>query len=145
MICRRASDAGTGCAVRSVPVEMFQEPDGVVSGGKDPGLGLGGVLAQADRSTVAQPPVLVDQPVQQVGEMPAISSSAARTASVISSRRVGIAHRGQDVGGVGALRGALAHQSGLLEAGQREVEKTVGTVVLGKAVAEVGQHAVVEA
>ncbi|MFC9429616.1 hypothetical protein [Streptomyces sp. NPDC056987] len=56
----------TGHAVRSVPVEVFQEPDGVVSGGKDPGHGLGGVLAQADRSAVASPPVLIDQLVQQV-------------------------------------------------------------------------------
>jgi hypothetical protein len=49
-----------------VPEEVFQEPDGVVSGGKDPGLGLGGVLAQADRAAVAAPPVLIDQLVQQM-------------------------------------------------------------------------------
>ena len=56
-----------------------------------------------------------------------------------------VAHRGQDVGGVGALRGALAHQSGLLQAGQREVEEAVGTVALQQTLAEVGQHTVVEA
>jgi hypothetical protein len=55
-----------------------------------------------------------------------------------------VAHCGQDVGGVGALRGAFAHQSGFLEAGQREVEETVGAVVLGETGAEVGQHTVVE-
>lgn len=33
-----------------MPVEMFQEPDGVVAGGVDPGLGPGGVLAEADRA-----------------------------------------------------------------------------------------------
>lgn len=48
------------------PVEVFQESDGVVSGGKNPGLGLGGVLAQADRPAVAESPVLMDQLVQQV-------------------------------------------------------------------------------
>ena len=56
-----------------------------------------------------------------------------------------VAHRGQDVGGVGALRGALAHEPGLLEAGQREVEEAVGAAALGETLAEVGQHAVVEA
>lgn len=56
-----------------------------------------------------------------------------------------VTDRGQNVGGVGALRGALAHQAGLLEAGQREVEKAVGAVAFGETVAEVGQHTVVEA
>ena len=49
------------------------------------------------------------------------------------------------MGGVGALRGALAHQTGLLETGQREVEEAVSAVALGETVTEVGQHAVVEA
>ncbi|WP_274910904.1 hypothetical protein [Streptomyces sp. WZ-12] len=49
------------------------------------------------------------------------------------------------MGGVGALRGALAHESGLLQARERQIEKTVGAVVLGETLAEVGQHAVVEA
>lgn len=53
--------------------------------------------------------------------------------------------RGQDVGGVGALCGALAYQAGLLEAGQGEVEEAVGAVALSETVAEVGRHAVVEA
>ncbi|GAB2772152.1 hypothetical protein GCM10027073_01310 [Streptomyces chlorus] len=56
-----------------------------------------------------------------------------------------VADRGQDVGGVGAPRGALTHQPGLLETGRREVEEAVGAVVLGEAVTEVGRHAVVEA
>ncbi|WP_253911351.1 hypothetical protein [Streptomyces sp. CNQ-509] len=59
-------DTGAGRSVHSVPVEVFQEPDGVVPGGHDPGLGLGGVLAQADRTAVATSPVLVDQLVQQM-------------------------------------------------------------------------------
>jgi hypothetical protein len=57
-------DARAGRAVRSVLVEVFQEPDGIVSDGKDPGFGLGGVLAQADRPPVATSPVLVDQLIQ---------------------------------------------------------------------------------
>lgn len=56
-----------------------------------------------------------------------------------------VAHRGQDVGGVGALRGALAYESGLLQAGERQIKKTVGAVILGEALAEIGQHTVVEA
>jgi hypothetical protein len=40
---------------------------------------------------------------------------------------------------------AFAHQPGILETDEREVEHTVGAVVLGEAVAEIGQHAVVEA
>jgi hypothetical protein len=56
-----------------------------------------------------------------------------------------VAHRGQDVGGVGALRGALAHESGLLETLQRQIQQAVGAVLTSQPVAEVGQHAVVEA
>lgn len=48
------------------------------------------------------------------------------------------------MGGVGALRGAFTHV-GILESNQREVQEPVGTVALGEALSEVGQHAVVEA
>lgn len=137
-------DTGTGGAVGSVPGEVFQEPDGIVSGGEDSGLGLGGVLAQPDRSTVAEPPVLIDQLVQQVwgrvGDF--FECGTDRFGDQLQAGKV--THRGQDVGGVGALRGAFAHQSGLLEAGQREVEEPVGTAVFGEPVAEVGRHAVME-
>ncbi|WP_078937721.1 zinc ribbon domain-containing protein [Streptomyces virginiae] len=47
-------------------VKVFQKPEGIVSRGEDPRLGLGGVLAQADRSAVAEPPILIDQLVEQV-------------------------------------------------------------------------------
>ncbi|MEV4450371.1 transposase [Streptomyces mirabilis] len=47
-------------------------------------------------------------------------------------------------GGVGALRGAFAHQPSLLETGQREIKEAVGAAVLSEPVAEVGQHAVVD-
>lgn len=56
-----------------------------------------------------------------------------------------VTHRGQGMGGVGALGCALVHQAGLLEAGQCEVEEAVSKVVFGETVSEVGQHAVVEA
>ncbi|GGZ19612.1 hypothetical protein GCM10010327_58390 [Streptomyces nitrosporeus] len=137
-------DAGTGRAVRSVPVEMFQKPGSVVSGGQDPGRGLGGVLAQVDRPAVTQSPVLVHEPVEQVrghtGDF--FECGADRLGDQLQAGQV--THRGQDVGGVGALRGPLAHQAGLLETDQREVEETVSTVTFSETVAEVGQHAVME-
>lgn len=55
-----------------------------------------------------------------------------------------VTHRGQDMGGVRALGGALADETSLLQAREREVEETVGSATLGETVAEVGQHAVVE-
>jgi hypothetical protein len=56
-----------------------------------------------------------------------------------------VTHRVQDMSGVSALRGALAHESGLLQTRERQIEKTVGAVALGEALAEVGQDAMVEA
>ncbi|GAA4486513.1 hypothetical protein GCM10023191_012840 [Actinoallomurus oryzae] len=49
------------------------------------------------------------------------------------------------MGGIGALRGAFAHEPGILATGRREVQEAVGAIALGETVAEVGQHAVVEA
>lgn len=137
-------DARTGRVVRSVLVDVFQEPDGIVSSGKNPGHGLGGVLAQADRPAVAEPPALVDQPVEQVRGRGGyfFECGAYRLGDQLQPGQV--THRGQDVGGIGALRGALAHQPGLLETGQREVEETVGAAVFSETIAEVGQHTVVE-
>ncbi|GAA4803131.1 hypothetical protein GCM10023220_35370 [Streptomyces ziwulingensis] len=127
-----------------MPVEVFQEPDGIVPGGQDSGRGLVGGLAQADWPTVAAAPLLIDQFVQQVrghtGHF--FECGADRLGDQLQAGQV--AHRGQDVGGVGALRGALAHQSGLREAGQREVEEAVSAIAFGETVTEVGQHAVVE-
>ncbi|MFD4144338.1 hypothetical protein [Streptomyces sp. NPDC058572] len=94
----------------------------VVAGGEDPGPGPGGVLA---RAAVAAPPVLVEQAGRQV--------------------RSSVGHFLRDVGGVGALGGALVHGAGFLQAGEREVEEAVGAVALGEVLAEVGRHAVVEA
>lgn len=124
---------------------MLQQPAGVVAGGEDQGLGPGGVLAQADRTAIATPPLLVNQADQQ---MPG------RTGHFLqrSTDRLGdqfqpgqVTRRGNDVGGIGALRGAFAYGSGLLQAGERQIEETVGTAAMGEALAEVGRHAVVEA
>ncbi|GLY83546.1 hypothetical protein Airi02_014760 [Actinoallomurus iriomotensis] len=52
-----------------------------------------------------------------------------------------VAGRGQDMGRIGALRGALTHEPCVLETSQREIEQLVGTIALGETVAEVGQHA----
>lgn len=49
------------------------------------------------------------------------------------------------MGGIGALRGALAYESGLLQTGECQIEKTVGAAIPDDSFAEVGQHAVVEA
>ncbi|MER7057773.1 hypothetical protein [Streptomyces sp. NPDC000351] len=137
-------DARAGRVVCSVPVEVFKEPDRVVSGGEGPDLGLGGVLAQADRPAVADPPVLVDQLVEQVrgGTGAFFERGADRLGDQLQPGQV--APRGQDMGGIGALHGALAHQPGLLETGQREVKEAVSTVVFSETVAKVGQHAVME-
>ncbi|MBB5939230.1 hypothetical protein [Streptomyces zagrosensis] len=53
--------------------------------------------------------------------------------------------RGQDVGGVGALPAAPADQADGPDVLQRQAEKSVRPVFLSQALAEVGEHAVVEA
>ncbi len=56
-----------------------------------------------------------------------------------------VAHRGQHMGGVGALGSALTHQPGLGEPGQGEIEQPVGAVSFREPVAEIAQHTVMEA
>ena len=56
-----------------------------------------------------------------------------------------VPHGGQDVGGVGALGGAVADQPGLFQPGQGQVKEPVGPAVLQQPAAEIAQHAVVEA
>ena len=56
-----------------------------------------------------------------------------------------VTHRGQDMRGIGALRGAFTHQSGVLHAGQGEIEEAVGAVALDETLAEVAQDTVMEA
>jgi hypothetical protein len=127
-------------------VQVLEQPAGAPAGGEDSGLGPGGVLAQSNRAAVAAPPVLVDHPDQQ--QMPGgaghlLQRGADRLGDQFQPRQA--AHRGRHMGGVGALTGALAHQSGLLQALQRQIQQTVDAIVTGQALAEVGQHAVVEA
>ncbi|MFF4740870.1 hypothetical protein ACFY2W_34015 [Streptomyces sp. NPDC001262] len=62
-----------------------------------------------------------------------------------SSSRVRSRTAARTWGGIDALCGAFTHESGRLEARERQIEKTVGAVVLGEVLTEVGQHAVVEA
>ncbi|GED83197.1 hypothetical protein TNCT6_02820 [Streptomyces sp. 6-11-2] len=134
-----------GPVARSVPAEAFQQPAGVVAGDEDSRLGPGGVLAQTDRPAVAAAPLLVDQADQQMSGCAGDFFQRGTDCLGDQFQPGQVAHCGEHVGGVGALRGSIAHESGLLQAGERQIEKTVGTVVLGEALAEVGQHAVVEA
>lgn len=124
---------------------MFQQSEGVGAGGVDPGLGPGGVLAQAHRAAVAASPLLAHQVVQQVrdsaGEF--FQSSPGRLGDQLQPGQV--VHRGQHMGGIDALRGGFTYQPGVLEAGQREIEQAGGAIAPGEALTEVGQHTVMEA
>nr|WP_245550875.1 hypothetical protein [Nocardia niigatensis] len=48
------------------------------------------------------------------------------------------------MGGVGARGGAFAHQPGLGESGQSEIEQPVGAVTFGEPMAEIAEHTVME-
>lgn len=138
-------DAGTGQAFRPVLPDVLDQPDGVASGGEDPGFEAGGVPAQTDQTAVAAPPLLVGQAGQQVRSC--VGQLFQRGADGLGDQfQPGqVAHRGQDMGGVRALSSALADETGLFQAREREVEDAVGSAVLDETVAEVGQHAVMEA
>ncbi len=124
---------------------MLQQSACVLAGREDPGLGPGGVLARTHLTAVAAPPFLVDQAGQQVPGRAGclLQRGADRLGDQLQPGQV--THRGQDVGRVGALRGALAHEPGVLQAGQGQVQEPVRAVVFEKALPELGQHAVVEA
>ncbi|MEY9940490.1 hypothetical protein ABH932_005296 [Streptacidiphilus sp. MAP5-52] len=134
-----------GPVTQPVLVEAFKQPAGVVAGGQDPGLGPGRVLSQPDLAAIAAAPVLINQAGQQVpgraGRL--LQRGTGRLGDQFQPGQV--AHRGQHVGGVGALGGALADQTGLLQAGQSKVQEAVRAPVLHQPLPEVGQHAVVEA
>ncbi|OKI97209.1 hypothetical protein [Kitasatospora sp. CB01950] len=84
-----------------------------------------GVHAQASRSAVAAAPVLLDHAGQRVadGAGEFFQSGAHRLGDQFQAGQV--AHRSQDVGGVGVLGGALACQPGVLQPGQGEAEEAV--------------------
>jgi hypothetical protein len=93
----------------------------------------------------AASPVLIDQAVQRVSGSAGqfLQGCAHGLGDQLQAGQV--AHGGQDMGGIGALGGALANQSGLLQTGQGQIEKPVRPPVLQQAVTEVTEHAVVEA
>lgn len=126
-------------------LEVLQQSTGVRAGGEDPGLGPSGVLTQAHRTAVAAPPFLIDQTDQRVRG--SAGKFFERGAHSLGDRfEPGqVAHSGQNVGGVGALGDALAHQSSIGEPGQSKVEQAVGAVAFGEPVAGSAQHAVVKA
>jgi len=117
--------------------QVLEKPAGVRPGLVDPGPGPGGVLAQADRAAVAAAPVVIDQAFQRVagGAGEFLQGGAHRLGDQLQPGQV--AHRRQDVGGVGALAGPLADQPGLLQPGQGQVKEPVSPAVLQQPVAEV--------
>jgi hypothetical protein len=131
--------------VRIAGGQVLQQPAGVRPGLIDPGLRPGGVLAQPDWPAVAAAPVVIDQPGQRVaggaGEL--LQGRAHRLGDQFQPGQV--PHRRQDMGGVSALRGALADQPGLLQPGQGQVKEPVRPPLLQQPVPEVAEHAVVEA
>jgi hypothetical protein len=136
---------GSAQQVRVAGGQVLQQPAGVRPGVVHPGPGPGRVLAQADRPAVAAAPVVAGQAFQRVdgGAGEFLQCGADRLGDQLQAGQV--PHRGQDVGGVGALGGPLADQAGLLQAGQGQVKEPVRPSFLQQPVAEVAQHAVVEA
>ena len=130
----------TGC-------QVLQQQPGVRPGVVHPGFRPGGVLAQADRPAVAAAPLVIDQAFQHIagGAGDLFQSRAHRLGDQLQAGQV--PHGRQDVGGAGALGGALADQPGLLQPGQGQgqVKEPVRPPVLQQALAEVAQHAVMEA
>jgi hypothetical protein len=138
-------DPGAGQAIRPMLPDVLQQPDGVAACGEDPGLGAGGVLARTDRTAVAAPPLFVDQAGRQVRSRAGRLFQRGADGLGDQLQPGQVTHRGQDVGGVRALGGALADETGLLQAREREVEEAVGSAAAGETLAEVGRHTVVEA
>ena len=125
--------------------QVLEKPAGIRPGLVDPGLRPGGVLAEADRAAVAAAPVVTGQAFQCVagGAGEFLQGGAHRLGDQLQAGQV--PHRRQDVGGVGALGGAVADQPGLLQPGQGQVKKPVRPPVHQQPVAEIAQHAAVEA
>lgn len=126
-------------------MEMLQQLEGVIAGVGDPGLGPGGILTQPDRTAVAASPLFIHHAGQHVwgGARDLLQRGSHRLGDQLQPGQV--AHRGQNMGGIGALRAAFVHEPGLFETGQRQVKQAIGAIALGEAVTEIGQHTVVEA
>jgi hypothetical protein len=123
---------------------MLEQSAGVLAGSEDPGLGPGGVPAQAHRTAVAAPPFLIDQIDKRVwgGAGEFFQRGAHSLGDQLEPGQV--AHGGQHMGGIGALGSALTHQSGIGEPGQSKIEQAVSAVTFSEPVTEIAQHAVVE-
>jgi hypothetical protein len=136
---------GAAQQVRIASGQVLDEPAGIGPGVVHPGLRPGGVLAQADRPAVAAAPVVVHQAFQRVpgGAGEFLQGRADRLGDQLQAGQA--PHRRQDMSGVGALGRALADQPWLLQPGQGQVKEPVGPFFLQQALAEVAQHAVVEA
>jgi hypothetical protein len=95
--------------------QVLQQPAGVRPGVVHPGLGPGGVLAQADRPPVAAAPLVGDQAFQRVpgGAGDLFQGCPHRLGDQFQAGQV--PHGSQHVGGVGALAGPLTDQPGLLQ------------------------------
>lgn len=108
------------------------------------GDGVAGLAAHAHRAAVAFAPLGGDQTVQEMrgGAGDFLHGGVDRFQH---QPQIGqFTGRGQDVGAVGALAAPGLDQPGGHQAFQGQIEELVGTVVLGEAVAEVAQDAVVE-
>ena len=131
--------------VRVAGGQVLDQPAAISPGLVHPGLRPGRVLAQAGRAAVAAAPVVIDQAFQRVaggaGEL--LQGRAHRLGDQLQPGQV--PHRSQDMGGVGALGGPLADQPGLLQPGQGQVKEPVRPPLRQQPVAEIAQHAVVEA
>jgi hypothetical protein len=131
--------------VRVAGGQVLDQPAGIRPCLVDPGLGPGGVLAEAGRPAVAAAPVVTGQAFQRVagaaGEF--LQGGADRLGDQLQPGQV--PHGGQDVGGVGALGGPPADQPGLLQPGQGQVKEPVRPPILQQPLAEVTQHAEMEA
>lgn len=124
---------------------MLQQPAGVRPGIVHPGLRAGRVLAQADRPPVTAAPLVIHQAFQRVagGAGDLFQGGADRLGDQLQAGQA--PHRSQDMSGVGALAGPLADQPGLLQPGQSQVQEPVRPPLLQQPLAEIAQHAVMEA
>ena len=136
---------GAAQQARKTGCQVLQQQPGVRPGVVHPGLRPGGVLAQADWPAVAAAPLVINQAFQRItgGAGDLFQGRPHRLGDQLQAGQV--PHRRQDVGGVGALGGALADQPGLLQPGQGQVKEPVRSPVLQQALAEVTEHAVMEA
>jgi hypothetical protein len=131
--------------VRAAGGQVPGQPPGVSPGLVHPGLRPGGVLAQPDRTAAAAAPVVTGQAGQRVagGAGDLFQGGAHGPGDQFQPGQV--PHRRQDAGGAGAPGGALADQPGFLQPGRGQAREPVRPPVLQQPLAEVTQHAVVEA